>query len=63
MASEATYDLFPFEFIDKAYPILCMTKQEKVELLKGNVSKDSNWQADIKQKAAKIKTKIDEKFY
>lgn len=53
MASEATYDLFPFEFIDKAYPILCLTKQEKVEWLKGNVSKDSNWQADIKQKAAK----------
>ena len=53
MASEATYDLFPFEFIDKAYPIFCMSKNQKMEWLKEKVNEDKNWHEEIKQKAIK----------
>jgi SGNH hydrolase-like domain, acetyltransferase AlgX len=51
MASEATYDLFPFEFIDKAYPIFCMSHSEKVNWLNEKVKLDAAWQESIKQKA------------
>lgn len=51
MASEATYDLFPYGFIEKAYPVFCMNQQQKTEWLKKQAQSDSHWMADIKQKA------------
>lgn len=53
MASEATYDLFPYGFIEKAFPVLCMNSEQKTEMLKKQAKNDSNWMADVKQKAAK----------
>ncbi len=53
MASEATYDLFPYGFIEKAFPVFCMNREQKSEMLKKQAKNDSNWLADVKQKAVK----------
>lgn len=34
MASEATYDLFPYGFIEKAFPVFCMNREQRAKCLK-----------------------------
>lgn len=51
MASEATYDLFPYGFIEKAYPVFCFNKNQKTEWLKKQAKADKQWAANILQKA------------
>ncbi len=51
MSSEATYDMFPFEFIEKAYPIFCFNRQEKYDWVERKINSDKNWQNNIVQKA------------
>jgi hypothetical protein len=66
MASEATYDLFPYGFIEKAFPVFCMNREQKSEMLKKQAQNDSNWLADVKQKAVKNnvseENSIDERY-
>ncbi|HWY35164.1 MAG TPA: hypothetical protein VNX68_11000 [Nitrosopumilaceae archaeon] len=55
MATEATFDLFPYGFIDKAYNIYCLSNDEKRELIEENINNDPNWKKDIVNKAKQNK--------
>jgi hypothetical protein len=62
MASEATYDLFPFGFLDKAYPVFCMTNAQKADWLKERIKTNKDWYENIKKKAIENKLKEEEQM-
>src|SRR6202008_3377603 len=51
METEATFDLFPYGFIDKAYEIYGLSADEKRKAITAKINDDPQWKAAIKQKA------------
>ena len=60
MASEATYDLFPYGFIDNAYSAFCMSKEDKIKEYINKMEKDEKWLNEIKEKAIKNNVSVEE---
>ncbi len=51
MATEATFDLFPYGFIDKAYEVYCLSKDEKRKIITNKINADAQWKESILKKA------------
>ncbi|HXD94460.1 MAG TPA: hypothetical protein VNX01_14735 [Bacteroidia bacterium] len=62
MTTEATYDLFPFGFIDKAYEIYCLSTEEKQKLITAKINSMSDWKKSIVTKAAENHISVDEQM-
>jgi len=59
MATEATFDLFPYGFIDKAFEVYCLDEKQKKELIAKKINADEGWKKNISKKAQE--NKISEK--
>lgn len=62
MATEATYDLFPYGFISKAYEIYCLSTEEKQKLIIAKINSTPDWKKDIVKKAAENHISVDEQM-
>jgi len=62
MATEATYDLFPYGFIDKAYDIYCLFTEEKQKLIINKINSASDWKKDIAKKATENHISVEEQM-
>jgi len=51
MATEATFDLFPYGFIDKAYNVYCLGTNEKRKLIEKQIEGNAEWKNKILAKA------------
>lgn len=51
MATEATFDLFPYGFINKAYDVYCLNDDEKRKAIAKKINGDENWKKIILVKA------------
>lgn len=63
MCTEATLALFPYGFIDKAYGMLCATKEERVNELILEINSNAEWLKGIKEKAAKNGVELSKQVY
>ncbi|MFL5754629.1 MAG: alginate O-acetyltransferase AlgX-related protein [Bacteroidia bacterium] len=55
MATEATFDLFPYGFVDKAYTVYCLNNEQKRKLIMDNINSDEQWKKNIMAKAKENK--------
>ncbi|HXB40013.1 MAG TPA: hypothetical protein VNZ49_05680 [Bacteroidia bacterium] len=62
MATEATFDLFPYGFIDKAYELYGMSTNEKKKLISDMINGNAEWKKSITQKAKENNISEKEQF-
>ena len=60
MATEATFDLFPYRFVEKGYNIFCLNNNEKQAIIRNNINNTPDWKKSIIDKAKQNKISIEQ---
>lgn len=59
IATEATFYMFPYGFVDNAYKLYCQDNSKRLNELVGNMKNDKNWLESINKKAIEHKITLD----
>jgi hypothetical protein len=59
MATEATFYMFPYGFVDNAYKLYCEDHSKRLSEIKNDIKQNAEWYAKITAKAAENKIAVD----
>lgn len=62
MATEATFYMFPYGFVDNAYKLYCEDNSKRLNEIKRDISQNGEWYAKITAKAAENKISLDKQI-